>query len=72
MESNLRRAGKSESEIKLLVGEWFKGSQVFQSGGSQEEYYKATQHLQNDSFCIILDMATNRHQKNILKTKINL
>ena len=52
MESNLRIAGKSESEIKLLVGEWYKGSEVFRSGGTQEEYYKATQHLQNDSFCI--------------------
>ncbi len=52
MESNLRIAGKSESEIKLLVGEWYQGVKIFRSGGSQEEYYKATQHLQNDSFCI--------------------
>ncbi len=52
MESNLRIAGKSESEIKLLVAEWHQGVKIFSSGGSQEEYYKATQHLQNDSFCI--------------------
>lgn len=52
MESNLRIAGKSKSEIKLLVGEWYQGVKIFSSGGSQEEYYQATQHLQNDSFCI--------------------
>jgi pimeloyl-ACP methyl ester carboxylesterase len=52
MESNLRIAGKSESEIDLLVGEWYQGMKIFSSGGSQEEYYKATQHLQKDSFCI--------------------
>jgi len=52
MESNLRIAGKSESEIKLLVGEWYRGNEIFRNGGSQEEYYKTTQHLQSDSFCI--------------------
>lgn len=52
MESNLRIAGKSESQVKLLVGEWYRGSEVFRSGGSFEEYLKATQDLQSDSFCI--------------------
>jgi pimeloyl-ACP methyl ester carboxylesterase len=52
MESNLRIAGKSEAQVKLLVGEWYQGSKIFRCGGSMEEYLKATQDLQTYSFCI--------------------
>ncbi|MGA2408735.1 MAG: prolyl oligopeptidase family serine peptidase [Bacteroidales bacterium] len=52
LESNLRIEGRGESQIKTLVEEWYRGNEVFRSGGSVEEYLKATQNLQKDSFCI--------------------
>jgi len=52
LESNFRALGKSEDEIKMLVGEWFKGEEIFRNGGSPEQYLAATEHLQKDSFCI--------------------
>lgn len=52
LESNFRILGKSEDEIKVLVGEWFRGGELFRSGGTPEQFLAATQHLQKDSFCI--------------------
>lgn len=51
-ESDLRFAGKSESEAKLLIAEYLNSGAIFENGGTYEEYLKAQQLLRKDSFCI--------------------
>ncbi len=52
IESDFRFAGKSESEAKLLITEYLRGGELFENGGTYEEFLKAEQHLLKDSFCI--------------------
>ena len=51
-ESDLRFAGKSESEAKQLIAEYLNSGAIFENGGTYEEYLKAQQILRKDSFCI--------------------
>lgn len=50
LESNLRIEGRTEEEIKLLLGEWRRGFEITSRGGTFEEYLTATQHLRHDPF----------------------
>ena len=52
IESAFRFSGKSESEAKLLITEYLNGSEIFEKGGTYEEYLKAQQHLRKDTFCL--------------------
>lgn len=51
-ESDLRFAGKSKDEAKLLVEEYLQEWYIIENGGSYDEYLKAQQHLLKDTFCI--------------------
>jgi len=54
LESNLRIEGRSEKDIKLLLGEWQRGFEITSHGGTFEEYLAATQHLRRDPFMVFL------------------
>lgn len=51
-ESEMRFAGKSEEEIKILLAEKLNASEIFFKGGTYEEYVNAQQNLRRDSFCV--------------------
>ena len=50
LRSNLEVEGHSNGQIESLYQEWLAGNKVFQSGGSWEEYKKATRHLRENQF----------------------
>lgn len=50
LESNLRIEGRSEPQIRRLVGEWRRGNEVVRKGGSFEEAQQATRNLRADPF----------------------
>ena len=54
LESNLRIEGRTEDEIRRLLGEWRRGFEITSRGGTFEEYLAATQHLRRDPFMIFL------------------
>src|SRR5882724_7239749 len=45
LESNLRIEGRTEAEIKLLLGEWHHGFEITSRGGTFDDYLAATQTL---------------------------
>jgi uncharacterized protein len=54
LESNLRIEGRTEAEIKLLLGEWRHGFEITSRGGTFEDYLAATQTLRRDPFMVFL------------------
>lgn len=54
LESNLRIEGRTEAEIKLLIGEWRHGFEITSRGGTFEDYLAATQTLRRDPFMVFL------------------
>jgi uncharacterized protein len=54
LESNLRIEGRTEAEIKLLLGEWRRGFEITSRGGTFEDYLAATQTLRRDPFMVFL------------------
>jgi pimeloyl-ACP methyl ester carboxylesterase len=54
LESNLRIEGRTEAEIKLLLGEWRRGFEITSQGGTFEDYLAATQTLRHDPFMVFL------------------
>lgn len=54
LESNLRIDGRTEAEIKLLLGEWRHGFEIMSRGGTFEDYLAATQTLRQDPFMVFL------------------
>jgi pimeloyl-ACP methyl ester carboxylesterase len=54
LESNLRIEGRTEAEIKLLLGEWCHGFEITSRGGTFEQYLAATQTLRRDPFMVFL------------------
>ncbi len=54
LESNLRIEGRTETEIKLLLGEWRRGFEITSRGGTFEDYLAATQSLRRDPFMVFL------------------
>ena len=54
LESNLRIEGRTEAEIKLLLGEWRHGFEIMSRGGAFEDYLAATQTLRRDPFMVFL------------------
>jgi len=54
LETNLRIEGRSEAEIKLLLGEWRHGFEITSRGGTFEDYLAATQTLRRDPFMVFL------------------
>jgi alpha-beta hydrolase superfamily lysophospholipase len=54
LESNLRIEGRTEAEIKLLLGEWRHGFEIMSRGGTFEDYLAATQTLRRDPFMVFL------------------
>jgi hypothetical protein len=54
LESNLRIEGRTQAEIKLLLGEWRHGFEITSWGGTFEEYLTATQTLRRDPFMVFL------------------
>jgi pimeloyl-ACP methyl ester carboxylesterase len=54
LESNLRIEGRTEAEIKVLVGEWRRGFEITSRGGTFEDYLAATQTLRRDPFMVFL------------------
>ncbi|ESQ83633.1 alpha/beta hydrolase family protein [Asticcacaulis benevestitus] len=54
LESNLRIEGRTEPQIKQLVGEWKRGFEITSRGGSYTDYLAATQNLRRDPFIVYL------------------
>jgi hypothetical protein len=54
LESNLRIEGRTEAEIKLLLGEWRRGFEIASRGGTFEDYLAATQTLRRDPFMVFM------------------
>jgi pimeloyl-ACP methyl ester carboxylesterase len=54
LESNLRIEGRTEAEIKLLLGEWQHGFEITSMGGTFGDYLAATQTLRRDPFMVFL------------------
>jgi uncharacterized protein len=54
LESNLRIEGRTEAEIKLLLGEWRHGFEITSRGGAFEDYLAATETLRRDPFMVFL------------------
>jgi pimeloyl-ACP methyl ester carboxylesterase len=54
LESNLRIEGRTETEIKVLLGEWWHGFDITSRGGRFEDYRAATQTLRRDPFMVFL------------------
>ena len=54
LESNLRIDGRTEAEIKLLLGEWRHGFEITSRGGTFEDYLAATPTLRRDPFMVFL------------------
>lgn len=50
LQTNFAIEGRSEAQIQLLVAEWKKGNELFNNGGSFQEYQQATANLRQDSF----------------------
>lgn len=73
LESNFRIEGRSEKQTQLLVSEWRNGNDIFQKGGSFEEYQKATQNLRVDTFWLSVsgDQYTKEGYLRIQKNFIN-
>lgn len=46
--------GRTEEQIKLLVGEWQHGFEITSRGGTYEDYLAATQNLRRDRFMVFL------------------
>ena len=76
-ESELKFAGKSEQEAKLLVSEYLRSGAIFESGGTYEEFLGAEKNFGKDSFCIsyigrgVLTMeGYYREQKSIMKNPL--
>lgn len=51
-ESDLRFAGKSEKEAKLLISEFLHAGKIFESGGTYEEFLEAEKNFGKDSLCL--------------------
>ncbi len=54
VESNLRIEGRTDAEIKLLLGEWRRGFEITSHGGTFNDYLAATQTLRRDPFMVYL------------------
>jgi alpha-beta hydrolase superfamily lysophospholipase len=62
LESNLRIEGRTEAEIKLLLGEWRHGFEVTSRSGTFEDYLLATQTLRRDPFMMLLSDGKDEDQ----------
>ncbi|MEL6864232.1 MAG: CocE/NonD family hydrolase [Bacteroidota bacterium] len=60
LESNLRIAGKSESEVERLSAAWKKGHQLYCNQADYETFLAAIQPLRQDSLCRQLFGYTNK------------
>ncbi len=67
IESNFRIEGRSEEQIRLLMGEWRHGFDLTAHGGTFEAYMSATKTLRNDPFLIFLDGSPDRSEAAFLE-----
>lgn len=54
LESKFRIEGRTEQEIKRLVGEWRRGFGITSRGGTFQDYLAATRNLRRDPFIMYL------------------
>jgi pimeloyl-ACP methyl ester carboxylesterase len=54
IESNFRIEGRSEAQIRQLLGEWRRGFELTVRGGAFEAYVEATRTLRQDPFMALL------------------
>jgi alpha-beta hydrolase superfamily lysophospholipase len=62
LESNLRIEGRTEAEIKLLLGEWRRGFEITSRGGTFEDYLAATQTLRRDPSMFFLSSGKDENE----------
>jgi pimeloyl-ACP methyl ester carboxylesterase len=54
IESNFRIEGRSEAQVRQLMGEWRRGFELTVRGGTFEAYLDATKTLRHDPFMVFL------------------
>jgi uncharacterized protein len=69
VESNLRIEGRSEEQIRLLMGEWRRGFDLTSRGGTFEAYLEATKTLRHDSFMLFLNGSPEPSRTEFLETQ---
>lgn len=69
LESNLRIEGRTEPQIKQLVGEWKRGFEITSRGGSFADYLAATQNLRRDPFFVYLSGGKDENEASFEKAK---
>jgi uncharacterized protein len=67
IESNFRIEGRSEAQIRRLMGEWRRGFELTARGGSFEAYLDATKTLRHDPFMILLTGGPDQGQARFLE-----
>jgi pimeloyl-ACP methyl ester carboxylesterase len=67
LESNLRIEGRTEDQIRLLVGEWKRGFAITSQGGTFKDYLAATQNIRRDPFILYLSGGKGDDEVSFLK-----
>lgn len=69
LESNLRIEGRTEPQIKQLVGEWKRGFEITSQGGGWADYLAATQNLRRDPFIVYLSGGRDQDEASFEKAR---
>ena len=67
IESNFRIEGRSEAQIRQLMGEWRRGFELTARGGTFEAYLDATKTLRHDPFMLLLTGSPDRSKAEFLE-----
>ena len=67
IESNFRIEGRSDAQVRQLMGEWRRGFELTARGGSFEAYLDATKTLRHDPFMVFLTGSAERSRTDFLE-----
>ena len=67
IESNFRIEGRSDAQVRQLMGEWRRGFELTSRGGTFEAYLDATKTLRHDPFMVLLTGSPDRSKAEFLE-----